>query len=432
MQWLNPAAWAGLLLLAVPIVAHLFSRRPPRVVAFPTLRFVQATTLRPTRRSVITDRLLLLLRLLIIAAAVTALAQPRWNRGDPHSGTLSTVLIRDTTWGSTAASIPVPVASTAAVSDADSAYRTLQLHARAATLRSSIDQAVNWLRTRPAPRKLVVQSTFPSSAIDSLTIVALPSDLLVELDALPRPSAARDTANVLRSHIPRDTILWTTGLTAREADDVVNTVFARGGATVRWNPSTAGTPVDDGMPDRPHAELHTAQTPALPALDTSAAGTVQDVTRLMTIARDPGLRALTAAEVVGTTPALAQSGSAAPVPLLFDAGGRTAVAGGVRNGHPMVISYIRERPSVAVAALLALSQNPVIDASRLLDGIDTTRQDSAVLERWEVLPAAPPIGAGASDDLHATTSHARWIWLLVAILMVIEWAFRRSVTSRAS
>src|ERR1043166_6684007 len=76
MIWLNPWAWAGLVALALPIAIHLLGRGHARVHKFPTLRFLEASRLLPTRRTRVRDLLLLAVRIGILAAAVAALAQP--------------------------------------------------------------------------------------------------------------------------------------------------------------------------------------------------------------------------------------------------------------------------------------------------------------------------------------------------------------------
>ena len=109
MQWLNPWAWTGLVLLAVPIVVHLFSRKPPRIFDFPSLRFIEPSALRPTRRSSLHDIPLLLVRLAILGAAVMALAQPFRHVSDRSDGA-------SVTGARGASGVP---ASTAIVVDAD-------------------------------------------------------------------------------------------------------------------------------------------------------------------------------------------------------------------------------------------------------------------------------------------------------------------------
>ena len=71
----NPL-WLLLPLVAVPLLAHLFSRTRPRTRDFPSLRLLREAMRRVTRVRRPRDRWLLLLRTLAIAALVAAFLQP--------------------------------------------------------------------------------------------------------------------------------------------------------------------------------------------------------------------------------------------------------------------------------------------------------------------------------------------------------------------
>jgi hypothetical protein len=76
MQWLLPAAFAGLLLAGLPLLIHLLGRERPPSQRVPTLRFIGETALAPVRRARLQDPLLMLLRTLLLVLAVLALARP--------------------------------------------------------------------------------------------------------------------------------------------------------------------------------------------------------------------------------------------------------------------------------------------------------------------------------------------------------------------
>lgn len=44
MIWATPAAWALAILAALPLLAHLWSRKRPAPLPFPTLRFLRAAS----------------------------------------------------------------------------------------------------------------------------------------------------------------------------------------------------------------------------------------------------------------------------------------------------------------------------------------------------------------------------------------------------
>ena len=82
MNFLLPAAFAAFAALLLPILIHLSRRSQSQRTEFAALRWIGAK-LRPRRRPVLQEWLLLLLRLLLIAAVVLWLAAPVWQRSAP-------------------------------------------------------------------------------------------------------------------------------------------------------------------------------------------------------------------------------------------------------------------------------------------------------------------------------------------------------------
>lgn len=80
--WSAPLALAAFAALLVPLLLHLQRRRSVKVWQFAALRWLSPKP-RPRRTWHLTERLLLALRLLLLAALVAWLAQP-WLRGAPH------------------------------------------------------------------------------------------------------------------------------------------------------------------------------------------------------------------------------------------------------------------------------------------------------------------------------------------------------------
>ncbi len=76
--WTAPGALAGLAAVILPIAAHLWSRRMGPPAVFPSIRLVLAADRRVTRRRQWRDRLLLLIRCLVVAMIVLAAARPQW------------------------------------------------------------------------------------------------------------------------------------------------------------------------------------------------------------------------------------------------------------------------------------------------------------------------------------------------------------------
>jgi hypothetical protein len=76
IAWLNPAALAGLALVAGPVLVHLLLRHRAERVRFPSLRFVRPSRTAAVRLRLPSDLALLLLRMAIAAVAIAASAQP--------------------------------------------------------------------------------------------------------------------------------------------------------------------------------------------------------------------------------------------------------------------------------------------------------------------------------------------------------------------
>jgi len=76
MSFLHPAALWGLLAAGVPLLIHLWGRRKPRRVPFPSLRLLKAGERRQRSFSRIRELLLLILRMLLICLIALALSGP--------------------------------------------------------------------------------------------------------------------------------------------------------------------------------------------------------------------------------------------------------------------------------------------------------------------------------------------------------------------
>lgn len=77
MTFLFPIVLGGLALVAVPLLLHLIMRRKPKTLPFPAFRFLIQRRRNNLRKLRLRHFLLLALRLLIIAAIVLAVAQPK-------------------------------------------------------------------------------------------------------------------------------------------------------------------------------------------------------------------------------------------------------------------------------------------------------------------------------------------------------------------
>jgi hypothetical protein len=80
MNFLAPAALAGLLAIAIPVVIHMINRERRETVAFPSLMFLRKIPYRSVRRQKLRHLLLLAVRCLAIAIIVWAFARPFFER----------------------------------------------------------------------------------------------------------------------------------------------------------------------------------------------------------------------------------------------------------------------------------------------------------------------------------------------------------------
>jgi hypothetical protein len=367
MSWLAPWSWLGLGLLALPILIHLLSRRPAQRVTFPSLRFIAPMDVVTSQRTRITDWPLLFVRLSLIAAAVVALAQPASPRRS-SSEVPRVALVVD------AATVDAAIATRDASRRAGTAPSVFS----SPQLQEGIARAVEWLRRQPAPRALEIASTMAAGRIDSLMLAALPRDVSVRLTTYTRQPASART----------DTIVWITRLSGADAESVIRTVSALGGA-----------PVVQESKEAPCAP-RTGAVEAMLCVNTVRAAPPA--------ASDSAVRSsVLAVEVEQRVRQAWPDGWGAP-PAVHQ------LADGV-----VQLSAARDSPDAAVSMLLAAggAVPPVSVAPPI---------DKEQLARWAAVPSGAPIGEGtASRDVHAQPTLARFIWMIVLLLLLLEWRMRR-------
>lgn len=83
MNFLAPAFLLGLGALALPVIAHVLGRQPPRDVPFAAVRFLPVAELVVSQRRTIRDRGLLVVRLLLLALAVLVFSRPALRHEGP-------------------------------------------------------------------------------------------------------------------------------------------------------------------------------------------------------------------------------------------------------------------------------------------------------------------------------------------------------------
>ncbi|MDH3637136.1 MAG: BatA domain-containing protein [Gammaproteobacteria bacterium] len=94
LGFLNPLFFAGITVLAVPVLIHLVAQRESRGKAFPSLMFVRRIPIKRTRRRTLRDPLLLGLRSLALTLLVVSFASPYWH--NDNTPTVNTPTARQT------------------------------------------------------------------------------------------------------------------------------------------------------------------------------------------------------------------------------------------------------------------------------------------------------------------------------------------------
>ena len=96
----NPALWAGVLALAVPLIVHLLTRKSSRTLVFPTLRFIRKVQANQSAIYRLRHRLLMLVRTAFLALLLLAFLKPVIERrslaaGDRKDSRHAVVIILD-------------------------------------------------------------------------------------------------------------------------------------------------------------------------------------------------------------------------------------------------------------------------------------------------------------------------------------------------
>jgi hypothetical protein len=412
MIWLNPWAWLGILGVALPIAIHLLGRGHARVVRFPTLRFLDASRLLPTKRTRVQDPLLLAVRAAIVALAALALAQPLLmtsGRRRALDRGLARAIIVDTSASMrrTAAGGGSLVDSALATGErlADDAQASIVV--RTADPSGAIVGAIAWVVKQGRRADIAVVSDFQRGTIDAVDLAGVPAAVGIVLSRV----SPRDSVTGARLTF----VANTRGGEARaEATPT--------GTTVGWTPSTTdsvGIPVELFAGARDAAELSALRlaansTPvALPIDSTRAiavvfAGYASRGAVLSTI-RPP--RAAWKLDFLA-----AARRDELPVTAAGDAT--------IDNRQRFVVFTDASVLSVDAARLVSAARQITSTAPPAAEFEPKVLSDST-LGAMERAPGEASAGQHRPLD-DSGPSDARWVWALVLVLLIVEWWLRRS------
>lgn len=397
MHWLNPVAWLGALLVALPIAIHLFSRQPAKTVAFPSLRFLDVTRVLPTRRTSLTDLLLLALRVLALLVAAAALAQPLWPRTRSANGAIARAVIVESSGGAFGDSARAAQPADSLVA---SASQGLRLDTRDA--HRAVAGALAWLRTQSGQRELAIVTSSAGPSLDSVDIAGIPSDVRI---AVTRGIATAERA-------PSRIVL----LDARNGESIIAAARSAGAALARDRVSAGESALV--VVSTADGDSLAAWRNALTPLQRAWMGDMS-----LTLANDSTVASVAAStEVADTT-------LTAPWSVLKRNAVGAPVVAAAAHGTQLVLLV---RANVGARDLLAASL--LLGASRGLEAsLDATltAPDSATLARW-IAARDPRTTLGTSDnasDYRTGLSDARYLWLAVLLLLGIETGVRRRMAT---
>jgi hypothetical protein len=386
LLWLTPAAWIGIGLVAVPVLIHLLARRHSRRVVFPSLRFLAAMPSSALSRRTVTDWPLLIVRVLIVTAAVAALASPvvvsSARRAEWDSRVARAVVLTDD-------AVDVKRLADEAARDSFVSASFLE-----STLPDAIRRAADWLVVQPpASRELVIIGDIREGAITARDLDMLAPQVGIRFVPAARDEAAqRMSARSVSDDGAGQTAAFDVEVTPNPA-----------GTLVRYLPAPGGSPrvrVIASAPEQPLADA-----------------LLRAVLRDGVVFEAETDRAVTFR--FGTPPARDDVPMSPP-----DSGWMRAVlekhpdVRGGQSGNTLVVWTAVPLSDTRAASLLASVVRSSFEPD--FDRGEPRRTGAATLARWSRASGGSPADAKPADE-----GDRRWVWGLALLLLGLEHAVRR-------
>ena len=428
--WLQPSAFWGLGLLALPVAIHLLRTRHARRVPFPTVRFVQPSSTASVRIRPPSDLRLLAVRLLIVAAAVAAAAQPLWlspSRLAAWHARVARAVVIETNGGVGAAGPEARRVLAEAEAAGALVHRIEQ-----ADLREGLRRARAWLDSAPpARREIVVVSAFRPGTLTPPTVAGIEPDIglrfvpldsdrrSADLDGIPLLAAPDGRARAQRIRIAADGthVRLEENAAAKTGSEGLRVHGERSQADARRVVAplaAAGTPAPD--PAQPIALVFDG-TPAPAAANPSFDRWM--IATLAGIERDRELAAL-----ARETEAATLEHSEAWTVLLADRSGRALVRAAALDGELLLAAAVPASSYFAAAlarAALVSRYGPIERPEQEVLTIPRER-----LASWSRQPGPVDAQAWRRSD----RSDARWLWAAALALLVAEAWLRAPARTR--
>lgn len=446
MTWQNPWALLGLAALAVPVFIHLLSRKRAVLQKFPTLRFLNATRLLPTRSPHLTDIPLLLVRLGILVIATLALTQPLWMsaaRTQAFNSAIARVIIVDTSASMQRARVGggTAVDSARAAAQAIASESQGSLVVETATPSQAFAGASAWLTAQGVRGEVVVVSDFQHGTVDGASVGRVAAGFGVRMVKVSVPSTARADSGfrttsgvVLASADSTSTRAEWTNVGAVASDSAVLLLAPSGARDAADAAARAAFQVAPrGLADtaRPTAVVLDGASEQAAIVSSARVPDKSWMARAMLAVQDDRVLADAAGQVAVTDTTIA-----APFAVLVRTEqGRPVVyaAGAAVNGIDRLVFIHRGgaselvTPALLVAvgnatgSVLSLQENEtLIIAEPSLRALERPVGESRAQNRVGELSAST--NAGLSD--------ARWFWVLVLLLLGVEtWMRKRADVS---
>lgn len=445
MIWQNALALFGLLALALPVFIHLLSRKRAVLQRFPSLRFLNSTRLNPTRSPYLTDIPLLVVRCLVLAFAVLALAGPLLlsaDRKQSFNSSLARMIVVDTSARMlrVLASGKSGVDSALVVANNLAAQAKASLIVNAASPAAALTGASAWLDAQQLRGEVVVLSDFYFGAIDSAAIARVNPRFGVKLVRIASAPASADSgldATLGRVTATVDSVstraTWTSSSTVPNSGIQIlaperarSAVAAAERAAQLVSPSVAADSarriavVVAGAPEMQAISASAITVDAAWMSDAIAA--LRDNTMLTDAARNAAV-----------------ADSAIPkvfAPILFNAEGGAIVSAAkatVRGADALVLYFAAAPTDVSMPALLAAvgATNAAARASNN-ESLQITDAQLARLER-QALEAGK--GDATTEKVVAQNSglsDARWFWAVALVLLAVEAIMRRRADAKTA
>jgi Aerotolerance regulator N-terminal len=439
IRWLNPAALAGLALVAVPIVIHLLRTHRAERITFPSLRFVRAAQTAAVRMRWPSDFLLLALRIAVVATSVVAVAHPvvltrsRLEKWDDRIARAIVVDSSDSMDRGRAGS-GTPTAAASEASDAEKRGATYTVLLDDPDLRIGLRRAIAWAEAAPpARREIVVISDFQRGSLTRADVASVPKTVGLrfvrvgdaenaktvtglELFSAPEVSARRQEIAIT----PSATGVSVSEEGASQSGSLQPGLRIVGGEQVERLVMPAlravaksGAPAPSAT--QPVALMFSDSPTALPPVKTiGPRWMLRTILRLRgdvsleSATREASARAFTGSEVWTTVAA--------------DKAGRALISA-AENGGELLLHVAAPAGSfiaaAALSAVLTARQGDTSQPEQEIAGIETSD-----LSAWSRAPA--PVER--EDWRRVEDSDARWFWLAALLLLALEPIFRRAAT----